>query len=95
MIVLRIKKKESESDNYIKQYIHFYFVNLIEDYSLKVPVFGIDEVFAFFKNSVSEQSWQELKQTFKIRDADKCKELCKNNPFLKKFSDIDELNKIK
>ena len=86
------KNKESESDNYIKQYIHFYFVNLIEDYSLKVPVFGIDEVFAFFKNLVSEKSWQDLKQTCKIRDAEKCKELCKNNPFLKKFSDIDKLN---
>ena len=88
------KNKESESNNYIKQYIHFYFVNLIEDYSLKVPVFGIDEVFDFFKNSVSERSWQELKQTCKIRDADKCKELCKNNPFLKKFWDIDEINEI-
>ncbi len=86
------KNKISESKNYIEKYISFHFVNLIEDYSLKVPVFGIDEVLSFFKNLVTENDWQELKQKCKYRDAEKCKELCQKNPFLKKFSNIDEIN---
>jgi hypothetical protein len=86
------KMKESESKNYIEKYISYHFVNLIEDFSLKVPVFGIDEVLSFFKNLVPEKDWQELKQKCDFRDAEKCKELCQKNPFLKKFSNIDEIN---
>ena len=88
--------KKSESENYIKNYIHYYFINLVEDKSLNVPAYGIDEVFSFFKKSVSEHEWQELKQNCYNKNEEKCLELCQKNPYLKKFlnfNDINERNK--
>lgn len=64
----------------------------MEDKSLNVPAYGIDEVFSFFKNSVSEQDWQELKQNCYNRNEGKCLELCQKNPYLKKFSNFDDIN---
>jgi hypothetical protein len=66
VIVLRIKKKESESDNYIKQYIHFYFVNLIEDYSLKVPVFEIEKFLLFSKTQSLSNLGKNLNKLLKL-----------------------------
>ena len=86
------KKRDSEYANYINQFINFYFVNLVEDFSLKVPVFGIDDVLSFFKNSVSDEDWQALKESCQKKDYVNCKELCQINPFLKKFAIIDKIN---
>lgn len=88
------KNEAYKSKDYINQYIRFYFINLKEDYSLKVPVFGINKVLSFFKGSVPEEDWKDLKQNCKIRNVEKCQELCQKNPFLKKFSNIDKLNEI-
>ena len=84
--------KKSESENYIKNYIHYYFINLVENKSLNVPAFGIDEVFAFFKNSVSEKEWQELKLNCHYKNEERCLELCNKNPYLKKFTNFDKIN---
>jgi len=86
------KNREAEKDNYINQFIRFYFVNLVEDFSLNVPVFGIDEVLSFFKNSVPEKDWQSLRENCQNKNIEKCKDLCKKNPFLKKFAEIDKIN---
>ena len=86
------KNREAEKDNYIYQFIRFYFVNLVEDFSLNVPVFGIDEVLSFFKNSVPEKDWQSLRENCQNKNIEKCKDLCKKNPFLKKFAEIDKIN---
>lgn len=60
------KKKESESDNYIKQYIHFYFVNLIEDYSLKAPVFEIEKFLLFSKIQSLSNLGKNLNKLLKL-----------------------------
>ena len=85
-------KKGTETENYIKNFIHYYFVNLVEDKSLNVPPFGIDEVFSFFKNSVSEKEWQELRQNCHNKNEEECMKLCMKNPYLKKFSNFDKIN---
>ena len=86
------KNREVEYDDYIKQFIRFYFVNLVEDFSLKIPVFGIDHVLSFFKNSVPDNDWQALKENCQKKNHENCKELCKKNPFLKLFAKIDKIN---
>ena len=88
------KNKKIEYGDYINQFIHFYFVNLVEDYSLKVPIFGINDVLSYFKNSVSDNDWKALKENCEKKNCENCKELCKRNPFLKKFEKIDIINEI-
>ena len=84
--------KESESEVFIKQYVHYYFINLIENLSLNVPVFGIDNVLHFFKKSVPKEDWENLKKSCNKNDSEKCHRLCEENPFLKNFSNYDEMN---
>lgn len=84
--------KESESEDFIKQYVHYYFINLIEDLSLNVPAFGIDNVLHFFKKSVSKEDWKNFKKSCNKNDSEKCHRLCEENPFLKNFSNYDEMN---
>ena len=86
------KNRIAEYGDYINQFIHFYFVNLVEDFSLKVPIFGINDVLSYFKNSVSDEDWKALKENCERNDFENCKELCRRNPFLKKFAKIDLIN---
>ena len=88
------KNRKIEYGDYINQFINFYFVNLVEDYSLKVPIFGINDVLSYFKNSVSDNDWKALKENCEKKNCENCKELCKRNPFLKKFEKIDIINEI-
>ena len=54
--------KKEEGQNFIDNYIKFFFVNLVRTESLDVPVFGIDKVLSFFSNSVSKEDWEELEK---------------------------------
>ena len=76
-------------NEYIDKYIKFYFVNLIEKLKPKVPAYGIDEVLSFFQNSVKEEDWKQLLECCKKKDINLCSEYCKNNPFLKPYSDLN------
>lgn len=71
------------------------FVNLVRDNTneIPVPVFGIDKVLSYFKNSIKEEEWNELKKVCKMRNEKKCKELCENIPYLRMCSDFIKLNK--
>ena len=76
-------------NEYIDKYIKFYFVNLIKKLNPKVPAYGIDKVLSFFQNSVKEEDWKQLLECCKKKDINLCSEYCKNNPFLKPYTDLN------
>jgi len=85
-------KKEEEGEKFIDNYVKIFFVNLVRDESLDIPVFGIDEVINFFSNSVPKEKWEELERFCILRDEEKCKECCKNNPFFRYYSEFGKIN---
>ena len=89
------KNKKIEAQNFIDKYVNINFVNLVRDNTneIPVPVFGIDKVLSYFKNSIKEEEWNELKKVCKMRNEKKCKELCENIPYLRMCSDFIKLNK--
>ena len=89
------KNKKIEAQNFIDKYVNINFVNLVRDNTneIPVPVFGIDKVLSYFKNSIKEEEWNELKKVCKMRNEKKCKELCENIPYLRMCSDFTKLNK--
>ena len=64
------KNKKIEAQNFIDKYVNINFVNLVIDNTneIPVPVFGIDKVLSYFKNSVKEEEWNELKKACKMND---------------------------
>ena len=92
---LKKKTKKIEAQNFIDKYVNINFVNLVRDNTneIPVPVFGIDKVLSYFKNSIKEEEWNELKKVCKMRNEKKCKELCENIPYLRMCSDFIKLNK--
>ena len=91
-MIKKLFKNEKEGEEFLKNYVHFYFVNLVRNDSLEVPVFGIDKVLSFFTKTVTEDDWKGLKQSCFERDESKCKEYCEKNPFLKNYSEFETLN---
>ena len=91
-MIKKLFKNEKEGEEFLKNYVHFYFVNLVRNDSLDVPVFGIDKVLSFFTKTVTEEDWKGLKQSCFERDESKCKEYCEKNPFLKNYSEFETLN---
>ena len=89
------KNKKIEAQNFIDKYVNINFVNLVRDNTneIPVPVFGIDKVLSYFKNSIKKEEWNELKKVCKMRNEKKCKELCENIPYLRMCSDFTKLNK--
>ena len=67
-------------------------MNLVENLSNNVPVFGIDEVLSFFQKYVKEEDWTKLLEYCKKKDTDNCSKYCKNNPFLQPYSDLNSIN---
>jgi len=86
------KNKSHEAENFINNYVKFYFVNLLRDESAELPPFGIDKVLSFFTQSVSQQDWEKLEYSCFKNEEENCKLLCQNNPFLHYYSDFDKLN---
>ena len=86
------KNKEEDAKEFIKDYVKFYFVNLVEDISSNIKPFGLDEVISFFTELVTEEKWELLEESCFNRDEKNCREYCKENPFLKFYSDFDEIN---
>ena len=87
------KKDESEYNEFIKNYIKFYFVNLCRNlsYDPPLPPFGLEQVISFFTKSVSKEDWERLERSCFKNEEENCINLCKNNSFLKAYS---EFNKI-
>ena len=91
-IIKNLFKNEKEGENFLNNYVHFFFVNLIRNDSLDVPVFGIDEVLSFFSKTVPKEDWEGLEKACYENNELKCKEYCKKNPFLKNYSELEKLN---
>ena len=94
-IFIDINKKEinkEDADKFIKDYVHIYFVNLVKTKTSGLKPFGLDKVLSFFTKNVTQEDWQNLKKSCKKCDEENCKKYCKNNPFLKVYSEFNELN---
>jgi hypothetical protein len=92
------QKIESDTQNFIKNLIETFFVNLVNDNGINPnPIFGIDEVLSHLSKLVSEKDWNDLESSCKSNDKDKdkenWKELLKKNIFLRYYSDLDNLDK--
>ena len=59
------KKREIEFDEFMNNYIKFYFVNLKRNNSNENPIlpFGIEQLLSFFTKSVSKENWEELEKS--------------------------------
>ena len=77
--------KEEESEIFIKNYVRFYYINLLGDKSHKVKPFGIDKVLSFFTEAVSKDDWEKLKKSCSKCESENCQILCKNNFYLKSY----------
>ena len=83
---------QNSFNEYFNKYIKFYFENLVENISLSVPTFGIDEVLSFFQESVKEEDWKKLLEYCRKNDTTLCSKYCKKNPFLQPYSDLNAIN---
>ena len=89
------KINKLNGDDYFKNNIEIYYVNLKRDYSFKppVPVLGIDKVLSYFTELVTDREWEDLKNSCIQKDYEKCKEYCQKNHFLKNYSNLEDINK--
>ena len=91
-LIKNLFQNEKKADEFLNNYVQFFFVNLIRNYSLDVPVFGIDKVLSFFSKRVPREDWEGLEKSCFERDVSKCKEYCEKNPFLMNYSEFEKLN---
>ena len=87
-----LKENKEEGQKFIENYVNIFFVNLKNNISLGVPVFGIDKVLSFFTQSVDKDDWEKLEKSCIKNDEKTFLEYCKKNPFLKNYSDLKKLN---
>ena len=87
------KKEKEESEEFIKNFINFKYVNLVARYDtdIPIPVFGIDKVLSFFKKSVPNEDWEELVKACIDKDEKRCQQYCIKNPFLKNYSEFQKI----
>ena len=83
---------KEDADKFIKDYVKFYFVNLVEDKIIGLKPFGLDKVLSFFTKNVNQENWKNLKKSCDEGNEENCKKYCENNPFLKVYSEFNELN---
>jgi GTPase Era involved in 16S rRNA processing len=80
-MIKNLFKNEKEGEEFLKNYVHFYFVNLVRNDSLDVPVFGIDEVLSFFTKTVAEEDWKELENLVLKEMNQNVRNIVKKTPF--------------
>ena len=61
--IFQKNNRKEEADKFIKNYLKFYYVNLVRDLSKELPPFGIDKLLSFFTNSVSSDDWDNLEKS--------------------------------
>lgn len=83
--------KNGESEQFIKDFVKFYFVNLVRDLADDIPAFGLDQVISFFTEKVSEKDWELLEDSCNQNDEKNYLQFCETNPFLKFYSDFKKI----
>ena len=78
------------AEKYIKNFVRFYYVNLVRKYS--TPIFGLNKLLSYFTKLVSKEEWDKFEKACDDRNENDCKEFCKGNPFLKKYTNLELLN---
>ena len=72
--------------------IFILLVNLVKTKTSGLKPFGLDKVLSFFTKNVTQKSWKDLEKSCEEGNEENCKKYCKNNPFLKVYSEFNELN---
>ena len=85
------QNKKENFDNFYKDFIRVYFVNLVRDYTKDIPPFGIKQFLKYFTESVSTEDWEKLEISCFKNEEENCKKYCKKNPFLKYYSDFEKI----
>ena len=86
-----LKKKKEGYEKFIENFLKFYFVNLVRDFSKDLPPFGIDKVLSFFTKSVSNDDWEKLEKSCFKNEEDNCQKYCRDNPFLNCYSEFETI----
>ena len=94
-MIFKNEGRENESEDFIKKYVKFEFVNLIARKAVNVPVFGIDKVLSILKDSIPKEDLQELIYACLDANEEKYQKYAKKIPFLRNYSEmaISERNK--
>ena len=93
-MISSIFSKNNKSEKclgFLKDYVRYYFVNLVRDLEAENPIFGVDKIVSFFQKSISEDELNILEESCKKNEEEKCKKICRKNPILKYFSDFDAI----
>ena len=77
------------AEEYIENFIKFYYVNLVKKFS---PIFGLNKILSYFTELVSKEEWEILEKACIERNENECKTYMENNPFLKKYLNLENLN---
>ena len=75
-------------DDFKKNYVNIYYINLVKG-PVTNQVFGINQALSFFKKLVPQELWENLKESCKKMDVEKCKDLCAKNVYMKNYSQFD------
>ena len=87
--ILKAKYKSKVPEIFIAQYIRFYFINLLGKKSIKLNPFGVDKLLSFFTDAVSKEDWDKLRLACLEKDSVYCKQLLKNNLYLKSYTEFE------
>ena len=87
--ILKAKYKSKDPEYFIDQYIRFYFINLLGTKSIKLNPFGVDKLLSFFTDAVSKEDWDKLRLACLEKDSVYCKQLLKNNLYLKSYTEFE------
>ena len=91
-MITSILEKEGKNIQYLRDYVQFFFVNLVENLELENPIFGVDKIISFFTGSISKDNWDDLEENCKKNNEEECKKICQKNLFLKYYSDFESIN---
>ena len=86
--IFKDKERENESEEFIKKYVKFEFVNLVARKDVKIPVFGIDKVLSILKDSIPKEDLQEIIYACLDANEEKYQKYTKKIPFLRNYSEI-------
>ena len=89
-----LNQRYFKDDEFKKYSVKPCFMNLVRDETVEpnVPIFGFDKLLSFFTDLDPEENWYNLELSCKKRNEIDCKRYCKENHFLKYYSDFEVLN---
>ena len=92
-IIKKYIKEEQKGKDFIDKFVSFYFVNLVFDSEDNIPIFGIDKAITDLINLVPEDNWEKLKVSCKNKNSTDCFKYCKDNHFLRNYSDFETIKR--